>query len=139
QQPARPAVPREIGDHPAAGPALRQRVVQTVPDVAVGAESVHQQQHGLAVATVAAARRSQGSTSRAYFSSRFCASTSAMSSGVICRIPCCFACSAAFFITSSSVFPRTTCVHPEEGSTFAHSRILPMMNAPLLMLGRLRA
>src|SRR5881296_2640795 len=47
-----------------------------------------------------------------------------MSSGVACRIPCSFACSMAFFRTSSSVFPRTTCVHPEDGSTEAHSMTL---------------
>jgi hypothetical protein len=50
-----------------------------------------------------------------YFSSRIAAFNFALSSGVTSRIPCCLACSAAFFSTSSSVFPRTTCVHPDAG------------------------
>src|SRR5215472_19022149 len=65
-----------------------------------------------------------------YFSSRIAACTLALSSGVTSRIPCCLACSMAFFRTSSSVFPRTTCLHPDEGSTLAHSMTLPMVEAP---------
>src|SRR4029079_8270570 len=59
--------------------------------------------------------------------SRIAACTLALSSGVTSRIPCCFACSAAFFSTSSSVVPLITCVHPDDGSTLAHSTILPMV------------
>src|SRR5215831_4605063 len=65
-----------------------------------------------------------------YFSSRIAACTLALSSGVTSRIPCCLACSMAFFRTSSSVFPRTTCLHPDDGSTLAHSMTLPMVEAP---------
>ena len=65
-----------------------------------------------------------------YFSSRIAARTLALSSGVTSRIPCCLACSMAFFRTSSSVFPRTTCVHPDDGSTLAHSMTLPMVETP---------
>ena len=53
--------------------------------------------------------------------------TFAISSGVTCLIPCDLACSAAFLRTSSSSFPWMTCVHPDDGSTFAHSIILPMV------------
>ena len=65
-----------------------------------------------------------------YFSSRIAALTFALSSGVTSRIPCCFACSAAFFSTSSSVVPLMTCVHPDDGSTLAHSTIFPMIAPP---------
>src|SRR5215471_16581579 len=65
-----------------------------------------------------------------YFSSRIAACALALSSGVTSRIPCCLAFSMAFFRTSSSVFPRTTCLHPDDGSTLAHSMTLPMVEAP---------
>ena len=65
-----------------------------------------------------------------HFSSRIAALTLALSSGVTSRIPCCFACSAAFFSTSSSVVPLMTCVHPDDGSTLAHSTIFPMIAPP---------
>src|SRR5207249_1116257 len=73
--------------------------------------------------------------SRAYFSSLIAAFTFAMRSGVASRIPCCFACSMAFFKTSCSSFPRTTWLHPDDGSTFAHSMIFGMTGTPLLDLG----
>src|SRR5438552_10434652 len=73
--------------------------------------------------------------SRAYFSSLIAAFTFAMRSGVTSRIPCCFACSMAFFKTSCSSFPRTTWLHPDDGSTFAHSMIFGMTGTPLLDLG----
>ena len=62
-----------------------------------------------------------------YFSSLIAAFAFAFSSGVASRIPCDFACSMAFFMTSSSVFPRMTCLHPDDGSTLAHSMTLPMV------------
>src|SRR5262245_45808613 len=71
-----------------------------------------------------------GKTGSFYFSSLIAACTLALSSGVTSRIPCCLACSMAFFRTSSSVFPRTTCLHPDDGSTLAHSMTLPMVEAP---------
>src|SRR5436309_4821386 len=49
--------------------------------------------------------------------------TRSISSGVTWRMPCSLACSAAFCITSSTVSPRTMCLHPLDGSTLAHSRI----------------
>jgi len=57
---------------------------------------------------------------------RMLALTRSISSGVTSRIPCSLACSEAFLRTSSSVSPRTTCPQPLDGSTLAHSSILPM-------------
>ena len=59
-----------------------------------------------------------------YAASRMFDLTFSINSGVICRIPCTFACSAAFWSTSASVAPRTTWLQPLDGSTFAHSTIL---------------
>jgi tetratricopeptide (TPR) repeat protein len=65
------------------------------------------------------------------YSSRMLALTLAISSGVTSRIPCCLACSPAFLTTSSTDSPRTTCLQPLEGSTFAHSRIFATAMPPL--------
>src|SRR2546422_5154536 len=66
-----------------------------------------------------------------YLSSRMAALSLFISSGVACRIPCCFACSIAFFNSSSSVAPRMTWVHPDDGSTLAHSTIFPIADSPI--------
>jgi hypothetical protein len=68
---------------------------------------------------------------RRNYSSRMLALTLAISSGVTSRIPCCLACSPAFLTTSSTDSPRTTCLQPLEGSTFAHSRIFATAMPPL--------
>src|SRR5206468_683674 len=62
-----------------------------------------------------------------YAASRMFILTFSFISGVICRIPCCFACSSAFCIRSASLVPRITCWQPLDGSTFAHSTILAMI------------
>src|SRR3972149_1996525 len=56
-----------------------------------------------------------------------------MISGVTSTMPCSLACSSAFFSSSSSVSPRTTCWQPLAGFTLLQSMILPISPPPLLL------